>query len=464
MSEILPSVAPLSAGSALVVLASATTSEAIRCVEHSALQTAFVVDDDHILVGIVTNGDIRRFLLSGGVISDPVTATMNRGFRAIHVDALREEALKLFDVGYSVVPRVDDAGRLVDCITPHHQNFVERSGQTVVRARAPARIGFAGGGTDVTYFFSRRKGLVLNAAIARYAVTTLIPRITSEVDIYSEDLGTHQRFESVRTMCDAGGHNLLSATAALIRPDFGFEMRVVAEFPVGSGLGGSSAVTTSIVAAFNELRLDRWTPYDMAEIAFQAERLCFKVPGGWQDQYAAAFGGFNLIEFMSSGITVSPLRLPKDVVFELEESLVLFDTGVTHNSGDLHKIQKSEVSGGGRDETLGRLIEYCVRMNRALARGELRKFGEGLHEGWMLKKETSSKVSSNEIDRLYDAAREAGALGGKLLGAGSGGHLVFYVPVGARAQVVAALTSLGCKHFNVRFDLNGAHSWRAKVP
>lgn len=464
MNEMLPSVAPLPAESALVLRASASVEDAVKAIERSALHTAFVIDDKQVLVGILTNGDIRRFLLAGGTITGPVTAAMNRKFRSVHVNSLREECLRLFDIGHSVVPRIDDEGRLIDCLTPNYHNFVESGGQVIVRARAPARIGFGGGGTDLTYFFSRQKGLVLNAAIARYAVTTLVPRITSEIDIYSEDLGTHEHFESSRCMCEASEHSLLSATTALIAPDFGFEMRVASEFPVGSGLGGSSAVTTSVLAAFNELRLNRWTPYDIAEIAFQAERLCFKVPGGWQDQYAAAFGGFNLIEFMPSGTSVSPLRLPEDVIYELEESLVLFDTGIAHHSGELHKIQKAQISNAAGEATLARMADYCVEMNRALARGNLRSFGEGLHKGWMLKKDISSAVSSCEIDLLYEKARTAGALGGKLLGAGAGGHMVFYVPVGTRAQVIAALAPFGCKPSKIRFDSNGAHSWRAKVP
>jgi D-glycero-alpha-D-manno-heptose-7-phosphate kinase len=264
-------------------------------------------------------------------------------------------------------------------------------------------------------------------------------------------------------MIEATEHGLLSTTTSLIKPDFGFEMHVACEFPVGSGLGGSSAVVTSIIAAFNELRIDRWTAYEIAELAFQAERLCFRVAGGWQDQYAAAFGGFNLIEFLPSGINVNPLRIPDEVLFELEESLVLFNTGVAHNSSDLHKIQKAEMATSHGDATLAQLAEFCLEMNRALARSDLRRFGEGLHEAWLLKKQTSSAVSSSEIDLIYEKACGAGALGGKLLGAGGGGHILFFVPPGARANVIKALKPLSCQPMTVRFDTKGAHSWRARV-
>lgn len=458
-----PAVARALSGVELVIRTGATVGDAIRTIESSIVQTAFVVGADQKLLGLVTNGDIRRFLLTGGSIASPIERAVNKDFKSVTVNSPRAESLKLFDMGYSVVPRLDESGRLVDLLTPDGHHHFEGANHVIVRARAPARISFAGGGTDLTYFFSRLKGLVLNAAIARYAVTTLIPRVTSEIDIYSHDLGDHQHFASPRAMIEATGHGLLSTTASLIKPDFGFEMHVASEFPIGSGLGGSSAVVTSIIAAFNELRIDRWTPYEIAELAFQAERLCFRVAGGWQDQFAAAFGGFNLIEFLPSGINVNALRIPDEVLFELEESLVLFNTGITHNSSELHQIQKTEMATTRGDATLAQMAEFCLEMNRALARRDLRRFGEGLHEAWLLKKQTSSAISSSDIDLIYEKALEAGALGGKLLGAGAGGHVLFFTPPGARANVIKALAPFECKPMTVRFDTKGAHSWRARV-
>jgi len=450
-------------GSNLIVPIGATVGDAIRTIESGVVQTAFVVDENLVLLGIVTNGDVRRFLLAGGDIESEVDAALNRNFKSVRVDAPREESLRLFDMGYSVVPRLDAQGRLVDLLTPESRQDFERISRVVVRGRAPARISFAGGGTDLTYFFSRSKGLVLNAAIARYSVTTLIPRDTSDIDIYSHDLGRHQHFASPRAMVKATDHGLLSTTAALIKPGFGFEMHVSADFPVGSGLGGSSAVVASILAAFNELRVDRWSAYEIAELAFQAERLCFKIPGGWQDQYATAFGGFNLIEFMPSWNNVNALRLPDEVVFELEESLILFDTGIAHDSGDLHRSQKTEMSNCEGDEKLTRLTDFCIEMNRALARRDLRRFGEGLNQAWLLKKATSSRISNPVIEQIYDAALAAGALGGKLLGAGGGGHILFFAPPAARAAVIAALRPFRCTPHTVRFDTKGAHSWRTSL-
>ncbi len=175
-------------------------------------------------------------------------------------------------------------------------------------------------------------------------------------------------------------------------------------------------------------------------------------------------GGFNLIEFKPTGTNVNPLRIPDDVVFELEESLILFNTGLMHDSGDLHRIQKNEMSNEDGDKQLSRLKEFCQEMNRALARQDLRRFGEGLHQAWLLKKQTSSRVSTEKIDEIYDAALAAGAVGGKLLGAGGGGHILFFLSPGLRSAVVAALQPFGCTPSTIRFDSKGAHSWRTRIP
>lgn len=450
-------------GAKLTVPDSTTVNDAIGIIEVNSIQTAFIVDENQILLGIITNGDIRRFLLAGGNIHDRVEFALNRNFKFVRAEAPREECLKLFDLGYSVVPRLDDDGRLIELLTPNSQQNFALTDKVVVRSRAPARLSFAGGGTDLTYHFSKLTGFVLNAAIARYAMTTLIPRETADIDIYSHDLGTHRHFSSPRAMFEEVQQDLITTTVSLIKPEFGFELYIASEFPIGSGLGGSSAVVVSILSAFNEFLANRWSAYEIAELAFEAERIRFKISGGWQDQYASTFGGFNLIEFTADRNNVNSLRVNEDIICELEQSLILFDTGYDHNSGDLHATQKQQMNNANGEEKLKQLSEFCLKMNRALARHELKKFGEGLHQAWLLKKETSSQITNIWIDSIYNAATEAGALGGKLLGAGRGGHMLFFIPPEFRSRVVGALQPFGCKPDIIRFDTKGAHAWRVKL-
>jgi D-glycero-alpha-D-manno-heptose-7-phosphate kinase len=437
--------------------------QAINRLESSRVQIAFVLDKADRLVGVVTNGDVRRFLLEGGETSQSVRSCMNRTFRSAPDDASREELLKLLDLGFNAIPRVDGGGRLIDVITPEYLPTVPEA-PVLTRSRAPVRISFGGGGSDLTYYFVDHPGAVLSTTISLFCHVTLIPRPDGEVHLHSEDLDIVQRYESFADLQTRLERNsLLAATVSVIRPSSGFDLHVRSDFPVGSGLGGSSAVTTAIVAAFNELRLDRWTTYELAEVCFQAERLCFGVAGGWQDQYASAFGGFNLIEFDGSRNLVHPIRLEESVVSELEECLILCDTRIPHESGAIHKQQHRDFDKNQKANELKDVVNLCRKMHRHLIRAELLEFGRALHAAWQLKRGFTASVSNAHVDEIYAAAIKAGALGGKLLGAGGGGFFLFFVQPRFRKAVTETLKSAGCRISAFRFESRGVVSWRTKL-
>lgn len=436
--------------------------DAVKCIEAGDLQIAFVVAEDRRLLGVVTNGDVRRHLLQGGHTDLPVTACMNRQFRAVQADATREELLKVFDLGYNAIPGVDEQGRLVEVYT----RLMAASAEVPVlaRARAPVRMSFCGGGADLTYFFIDHPAAVLSCTVGLYAHATLVPRDDEQIRIFSEDLGNEEHYASIAELLVASDKSLLATIVAVIKPKYGFDLYLRSDFPVGSGLGGSSAATTATIAAFNELRQDRWSTYEIAELAFQAERLCFGIAGGWQDQYASAFGGFNLIEFENQRNLVHPIRLEDAIRNELESCLVLCDTGISHDSGRLHELQREEIEAeSSQTELLSASVALCRRMHRYLIRGELRDFGKCLDEAWQLKKRFSSAISHGRLDDIYDAALSAGALGGKLLGAGGGGFFLFYVQPQHRQRVVQTVRALGCHTQNFRFESCGVTSWRMKI-
>lgn len=435
---------------------------AITRMESSRFQIVFVVDEQQVLMGVITNGDLRRHLLAGGRTADLVTVCMNRQFRSVPLDASRERLLKLLDLGYHVLPRVDAEGRLVDIITPDH-NLASPESPILSRARAPVRISFSGGGSDLTYYFVGRPGAVLSTTVALYSHATLIPRAESTINIHSEDLDTHQQFASLIDLLNRPQDDLLSAVVSVIKPSYGFDLYVRSDFPVGSGLGGSSAVATAVVAAFNEMRTDRWSTYEVAELAFQAERVCFGVSGGWQDQYASAFGGFNLIEFGEEKNLVHSLRVEQAILNELEECLILCDTRTMRASGVLHEAQKATFTEEAKASELEAMVTLCRTMHRHLVRGELLEFGRSLSVGWQIKRGLSNGISDASLDAIYDAAIEEGSLGGKLLGAGGGGFFMFFVQPQHRQRVARRLRSMGCRITNFRFENEGVTSWRTKV-
>lgn len=434
---------------------------AVERIESTRFQIVFVVNAARQLLGVVTNGDLRRYLLHGGVTSSPVTACMNSQFHAVGPDASREHLLKLLDLGHSVIPKLDADGRVVEIVTPNYE-LASPEAPVLARARAPVRISFGGGGSDLTYFFVDHPGAVLSTTVALYCHATLIPRADSSINIYSEDLNTHTHFGSLLDLLAREQLNLLSSVVSVVKPAYGFDLYVRSDFPVGSGLGGSSAVATAVVAAFNELRLDHWTTYEVAELAFQAERVCFGVAGGWQDQYASAFGGFNLIELGEKNL-VHAIRLEDATLNELEECLILCDTGIKHDSSVLHHKQRDTYISEGKSEELKSVVSLCREMHRHLLRGELLDFGRCLHRGWELKRKLSSSISNDDIADIYDAALKAGAVGGKLLGAGGGGFFLFFVQPQHRQRVAARLKEMNCKLATFKFERSGVTSWRTKI-
>ncbi len=430
--------------------------------ESSRFQVVFVIDESRKLLGIITNGDLRRYLLGGGAASDPVTDCMNRSYKSVGVGASREELLKLLDLGFHVIPRVDSIGCLVDLITPEY-DFASPEAPILTRARAPVRVSFSGGGSDLTYYFIDRPGAVLSTTVALFSHATLIPRADSQIEIFSEDFGTEERYESLIELLGQSTRSLLTSVISVVKPSFGFNLYVRSDFPVGSGLGGSSAVATAVVAAFNEMRLDRWTTYEVAELAFQAERLCFGIAGGWQDQYASAFGGFNLIELGGDKNLVHAIRMEPATLSELEECLILCDSRINHHSGDLHSKQREEYQDSDKARYVEEMVDLCRKMHKHLIRGELLDFGRSLGIGWNIKRELSASISTKQLDAIYDSAVKTGALGGKLLGAGGGGFFMFFVQPQHRTAVVRNLKSMGCEVSNFRFETEGVISWRTKV-
>jgi len=430
--------------------------------ESSRFQIVFVLDENKVLLGLITNGDIRRHLLAGGRASDSVTLCMNQAFRSVGLDTSREKLLKLLDLGFHVIPRVDSEGRLVDLVTPEY-GLASPEAPILTRARAPVRLSFSGGGSDLTYYFVDRPGAVLSTTVALYSHATMIPRADKEINIFSEDLGTHERFNSVIELLKTENRGLLSSVVSVIKPTFGLDLYVRSDFPVGSGLGGSSAVATAVVAAFNEMRLDHWTTYEVAELSFQAERVCFGVAGGWQDQYASAFGGFNLIELGGEKNLVHAIRMEPAILNELEESLILCDSQIMHHSGELHAKQREAFNMQGESNHLEEMVDLCHKMHKHLVRGELLEFGRCLGTGWQIKRQLSDSISNSQLDSIYQAAIDEGAVGGKLMGAGGGGFFMFFVQPQYRAAVTHRLKNMGCRFFNFRFETEGVTSWRTKV-
>lgn len=450
--------------SSLLIHETASIEEAFVHLNENTMGIVFVRDNACRIVGCVTDGDIRRQLLVKDDISAPVGLFMNRDFQSAPASAKREHILKLLDHRVHVLPILDEQGRLLR-ICRRDDLLAERERDVLSRARAPARISFGGGGTDLTHFFVDQGGMVINTTIAKYAHASLRWRDDDRIRIYSHDLRCQVEAQNLSELPLKDRMGLIHSAISLIRPERGFELEVAADFPIGSGLGGSAAVTTAIIGCFNEFRTDPWTRHQIAEMAFQSERLILDIAGGWQDQYATTFGGFNFMEFTADENVIVPLRLDSHVQRELEACFILCHTGRNHHSGRIHFDQKARMKSSPEAVAAAqRQKEITAQMHRALLRGEVHHYGRLLHEAWQAKRQFSELISDDETDRIYEHALANGAEGGKLLGAGGGGYFLFFAPPFARYRLVNALADLGYETERLMLDGDGLRSWKTRVP
>ncbi len=337
----------------------------------------------------------------------------------------------------------------------------------IIRSKAPLRISFAGGGTEVEPYLSERGGAVLSTTINKCAYASLRPRDDRQISVTSLDYDVVARFDLDQPLPYDGNLDLVKAAIRrLNRPDseHGLDLFLHCDAPPGSGLGSSSAVVVALIGAFRQWLHLPLTQYEIADLAYQIERVDLGIKGGKQDQYAATFGGFNFIEFYRDATIVNPLRVAPDVLNELHYNLLLCYTGKTRLSG---RIIDTQVEGYvSRQEEVVRAMDeikqIAIAQKNALLQGRLDDFGALLHEGWMNKKKMAAQISDASIDELYETARGHGALGGKMSGAGGGGYMFFYCPFDRKHVIAAALERLGASAVEFAFDAAGLQSWEVR--
>lgn len=437
--------------------------DALKIIDKNHEGFVLVIDEKKLLKGIATDGDIRRYLLKGGQITDKVSKCSIKNFISVNEKITHEEVYKMLDDDIKMIPVIDKKKTLVDVIT--RTNIPERKQRLFYsRGKAPVRISFSGGGSDTSTYFNKHSGAVINSTVCLYCHTTLYKRNDNKIIIDSLDLDLVKTFDDLDQMnLSPGKFKLVNALLNVIQLDFGIELTIKSDFPTSSGLGGSSAVCASILGCFNEFRNDKWDKYEIAEIAYQAERLYLGIEGGWQDQYATVFGGFNLMEFNSKNNLVSPLRLPDDKKFELEQSLVLCYTNSDHGNFDIHKNQKENTSNKAIEKNIAKNVKLTYDIRNYLLKGDLNQIGSTLNKSWELKKTYSEYISNSSLDLLYNDAISNGATGGKLLGAGGGGFFLFYVTSKDKNKFLKWLQKEDMEYFNVNFESKGMISWSVRI-
>jgi|ERR1700682_112701 len=323
----------------------------------------------------------------------------------------------------------------------------------MIVARAPLRISLGGGGTDLQSYYSRFGGFFVSAAIDKYVYVT-VNRPASDDLIRLK----YSRSEEVADIQDLE-HDLVRASLKELELTRNLEIASMADVPAGTGMGSSGSYLVALLLALHTLKRDHQPKWELAEQACRIEIDLAGHPVGKQDQYVAVWGGLNCFEVSPNGdVTVKALKIPSYALEDLEQGLLLFNTGDTRKSELILSQQKQDTEGGNQAvvNSLHKTKELGMAIHESLEAGDLVAFGRLLHLHWINKKSRSSQISDTRIDRIYEIARENGALGGKLVGAGGGGFLMVLAENGNTRRVREAVCAEGLRDMPFRFDLEGA--------
>lgn len=320
----------------------------------------------------------------------------------------------------------------------------------MIITRSPLRISLGGGGTDLPSYYREHSGFLISAAIDKYVYITLHKTFVDELII------KYSKMERVNSI-DEIQHPIIRECLRMLKvPVKRLEICSMADIPAGTGLGSSGSFTTALLKALHTLKKSLVHPRDVAEQACHVELELLKEPIGKQDQYIAAFGGLTCFRFLPNDqVEAWPLNISHETLCDLEDNLLLFFTGYSRSASDVLREQDNRSKQKDKDmiANLHMVKELARESLEAFESGNLVRFAEVMNTHWEYKRKRSGKMSSDQIDEWYKLAMENGALGGKLIGAGGGGFLMFYAE--DRAKLRAAMGKAGLEEVRFRFDFEG---------
>lgn len=337
----------------------------------------------------------------------------------------------------------------------------------IFRAKAPLRLGLAGGGSDVSPYSELFGGAILNATINLYAYATIEPLKTGAIILQSIDQNKLQEHKPTARLQIDDTLSLLKGVYNRIVRDFtkkplSFKLTTYVDAPPGSGLGSSSTLVVAVLGAFVEWLNLPLGEYDIARLAYEIERLDLGYAGGKQDQYAATFGGFNFMEFSNNDkVIVNPLRIKKSHIMELEFNFVLYYSAISRLSSKIidQQVKNVKLDATSAIEAMHKVKEQAYSFKEALLTGKMADIGSILDYSWQQKKKMASKITNPVLDKAYSVAMHSGATGGKVSGAGGGGFMMFYCPGNSRYNVIENLEALGGEFRRFLFTQDGLTTW-----
>ncbi len=419
----------------------------------------YIINKKKIIVGSVSDGDIRRYLLKGGTIKENIQKCSNPNFKFVLDEKDTDRILKLLDQKFDVIPVLDNRKRVIKFIERKDINLFNKN--IIVRSRSPARISFVGGGTDVTKYFFEKSGASISFTINKFCNVHLIKRDDEKIIINSNDYNKKIILKKNEDIKYDGNLDLIKSCIKLLKPSFGFDIFVETDVKPGSGLGGSAAVSSAVIGAINYLQPYKLNKYQIAELAFQVERIELGVTGGWQDQYSTVFGGCNFMEYSENKNLVQNLILPNNLFDELERRIILCDTNMPHKGSAMQiKLSKNE-----KIDDYGKKSKILFnKIKEDLLRGKVNNIGKLIQFSWDLKKKLDKSMVNKKILELEKKlCNKSLADGCRLLGTGGGGYMLFYIQPRNWFNFIKKIHSMNLSYYPIKFDTKGLNVWETEI-
>ena len=321
----------------------------------------------------------------------------------------------------------------------------------------PVRLSFAGGGTDMPEFYEKHGGSVIATTINHFTYTIIHPRFDKLFQAFSPDFQKYYTASKYDKIQIQDGTEIASSVIKYFKFKKGVNVILSSDVPAGSGLGASSSLAVNLVNVISHMKGEHLSKTEIAEKAFHIGRKILHWPIGKQDEYVSSFGGFNSLKFSKEKVSLQPINLSKSTLTELQNNLLLFREGNTRNSSTILTNQIDMIKKKNPD-TLTSLLtvkDLAFDMHKSLKQSDITKFGELIHQGWLAKKKFAKNVTNSRIDKIYDVALKNGAIGGKVTGAGGGGHMLFYCEKLKQKKLQKKLQTLGLEHVKFSFYNNG---------
>lgn len=421
-----------------------------------------VVNANEKVIGVISEGDLRRFFLEKGKIDETVEKLIKKNFNYFFKDSFdSHEAIKIFDQGIKHIPILTKDYKLLEVLV-HNSFYASQRLKPAksVRCRAPLRISFSGGGTDMSYFFNKSDGHVLSSTIDKFCYASVTVRNDEKIKIVNETINKRYVYKNINELTKKC-KDLIGTCVKVMQPNYGCNITISSDVDVGRGLGSSSAITAAVLGALNFHRINKnFNNYELADMAYQIERIEMNFSGGWQDQYATVFGGLNFIKFSKEGILVSPIRISKDILLELQNRVLLFKVGKKRISSNIiNKQKKDYLKNKKLFEIYKKQSLIAIEFRDCLLRGDFKKIGQLMNKSWMIKKKFTKSISNSQIDKLYKNSIKLGAEGGKIIGAGGSGYLVLICHPQYKLKIINYMKKNNIKLENFNFIKSGIESW-----